>query len=275
MSKNNTIYKQKSNLDQFYTRPDIAKLCYDKVWKLYSIKNFDLILEPCAGTGSFYNLFPKNKRAGLDLDPHCIDVIQMDFFNYIPNLKKNIIVISNPPFGRSASIAVKFFNKAAEFSSVISFIVPKTFRKQSIQNKLDMNFHLKFEMEMSKNSFIFQGKPYGVPCIFQIWEKQKQKRVKKIIILENEFFSFVKKSSSDFAVRRVGGTIGKVKEDLAQVAEVSHYFLKVKLLSKKNQIIKLINSLDFTKVSKATAGVKSISKQEFVEEFMKHSQDLL
>lgn len=274
MKANNTIYKQKSDLDQFYTHPDIAKLCCEAVWKLYDEKDFDLVLEPCAGTGSFYNLFPFNKRAGLDLEPHCVGVEQKDFFHYIPDLNKKTIIISNPPFGRIASLAIQFFNKAAEFSLVIAFIVPKTFRKRSVQNKLDLNFHLKYEMDMPKNSFIFEGEPYDVPCTFQIWEKSKRKRSKKVVSLENEFFFFVKKDEADFAVRRVGGTSGKVKEDLSQAAEVSHYFLKIKSGIRKSKMIKLINSLDFTKVSQATAGVKSISKQEFVEGFNKRSQEL-
>jgi hypothetical protein len=269
MSNKNTIYKQKSDLDQFYTHPGIARWCYDIVQSIYKIEDFDLVLEPCAGTGSFFNLFPENKRDGLDLDPQCAGIKKMDFFNYMPPENKKIIVISNPPFGRIASLAIQFFNKAAEFSSVIAFIVPKTFRKRSLQNKLNLNFHLKFEVDLPKNSFVFNNEAYDVPCVFQVWEKRPRKRIKKVVDLTNDYFEFVKKDEADFAVRRVGGTTGKCKLDLAQAAEVSHYFLKVKSKVKKRLLIQFIDGLDFTRIINSTAGVKSLSKQEFVEEFLK------
>ena len=54
----NTIYSQKSELDQFFTNKDIAKQCYLELCKLYNINEFDLLLEPSAGDGSFLKLLP-------------------------------------------------------------------------------------------------------------------------------------------------------------------------------------------------------------------------
>jgi hypothetical protein len=57
------------SLDQFYTKPEIAKKCYKKLKKYVNINYFDYILEPSAGTGSFFDLLDENKRIGLDIDP--------------------------------------------------------------------------------------------------------------------------------------------------------------------------------------------------------------
>ena len=83
----NTIYSQKSELDQFFTNKDIAKQCYLELCKLYNINEFDLLLEPSAGDGSFLKLLPENKRLGLDLDPKFEEIKQMDFFDFITDYK--------------------------------------------------------------------------------------------------------------------------------------------------------------------------------------------
>lgn len=271
---NNTIYEQKSELDQFYTAPSIAQACYDKVCQKYSLDNFDLVLEPSAGSGAFYNLFPKNKRYGLDLEPKCDGVVKMDFFDYIPPSDAKIITIGNPPFGKIASLATKFFNQSAQFSDVIAFVIPKTFKKRSLQNRLDLNFHLVHSEDLPKNSFVLNDEPYDVPCCFQIWEKRARKRKRKVVDLKNEIFDFVSKDEADFAVRRVGGRTGKCQSDLEKAAEVSHYFLKIKKRSiKKRKLMSFIDSLDVAEIINATAGVKSISKPEFVEVFFKNFKE--
>ncbi len=270
-TKKNTIYTQKSELDQFYTNPNIAKLYYDKVCNFYEMDDYSLILEPSAGSGSFFNLFPKNKRIGLDLDPQCDEVQKMDFFDYVPPTGSKIMTIGNPPFGKIASLAIKFFNQCATFSEVIAFIIPKTFKKTSLQNKLDLNFHLVISQDLPKDSFILNDKPYDVPCCFQIWEKRQTKREKKIVSLENDVFVFVSKAEANFAVRRVGGRTGKCQTDLSQAAEVSHYFLKFKKkATSKTKLIEFIDSLDISEIINSTAGVKSLSKPEFVEVFFKY-----
>ena len=129
----NTIYTKKSDLDQFYTSENIAKDCYNK-YKAYALnKEITLLFEPSAGSGSFFNLFPQNKRLGIDLEPKTNEIKKQDFFDFVPPKNKIIATIGNPPFGKNASLAIKFFNKAAEFSKIIAFIVPKSFQKNQFK----------------------------------------------------------------------------------------------------------------------------------------------
>ena len=91
-------------LDQFYTKPDIAKLCFSYVEKFYTIKNFDVILEPSAGTGSFYNLLPEDTRLGLDIDPKSDGIKCMNFFDYKIH-GPTCLTIGNPPFGKNVAVS--------------------------------------------------------------------------------------------------------------------------------------------------------------------------
>lgn len=261
----NTIYRSKSELDQFYTSESIAKECYDEIWKLYSQNDFSLILEPSAGTGSFFNLFPVDKRVGVDLEPKCNGIVKLNFFDYTPPVNSKIITIGNPPFGRIASTAIKFFNKAASFSSVIAFIIPKTFKKQSLQNKLSLNFVLKKSIDLPKNSFVLNGEPYDVPCCFQIWERVGTPRIIERVILENDTFVFVSKDIANVAVRRVGGRAGKATSSVDVSSETSHYFLKLNDTKTCSLFIEQINGIDFSGIVNDTAGVRSLSKPEFIK----------
>ena len=147
-----------NNLDQFYTKKEIAIQYFNKLKGIIYIDNFDYLMEPSAGTGSFFNLLDSNKRIGLDLEPKCSDVQKLDFFDFEPETNKNYLVIGNPPFGKISSTAVKFFNKSAEFSNVIAFIIPRTFKRVSIQNKLNEYFHLIFNEDLPLKPCCFEPK---------------------------------------------------------------------------------------------------------------------
>ena len=103
--------------DQFYTRPETAEYCISVFLKHASFDAFDVIMEPSAGTGSFYALLPTAKRLGIDIDPKADGVLKQDFLAYSPTEAKYAI-IGNPPFGRVSSLAISFFNKAATFARI-------------------------------------------------------------------------------------------------------------------------------------------------------------
>ena len=272
-----------NGLDQFYTNQKYAKCCYTTIMKkIPDFDSFDIELEPSAGSGSFYNLLSPSKKIGMDLDPKCKGVIKRDFFEYSPPSSKKIITIGNPPFGRNASLAIKFFNHAASFSKAIAFIVPKSFKKDSIQNKLDLNFHLKYEKDCPEKSFVVNDDEYDVPCVFQIWTHEDIRRNKKVLSQQiidwmNERFEFVKKNNGDIAFRRVGGNAGKCTCDYSEISrakETSNYFIKIEdsfpdslglpRFKAINQITRNMNTLDFENIRNSTAGPRSISQQEFI-----------
>lgn len=81
--------KQNENgLDQFYTNKDIALKCYNKLKVIVDINEYDIHLEPSAGTGSFFNIMNNNKRIGLDIEPKEKDIIKLNYFDFKPEEKK-------------------------------------------------------------------------------------------------------------------------------------------------------------------------------------------
>lgn len=274
MHQDKEMVKNKSkDLDQFYTHPDYAYKFLDIVKKKTNYKNYDIVLEPSAGTGSFYNLLD-NRRIGLDLDPKCKGVIKTNFFDYDWTELKNkkILTIGNPPFGKNASLANKFFNHSARFSDTIAFLLPRTFRKASMINRLDNSFHLIHDETVPDNSFIFENKSYDVWCTAQIWQRKNKKREKiKIYSLTDAdaFFKIVDPLKADFAIQRVGGRAGLIrKKDFNTYSPLSHYFIK----SKHPKTLDIFESCDFELVKYDTAGNPSVSPNELVQLFFQNAK---
>ena len=96
------------DLDQFYTKTEIAKRFVEDVFSIIDHTKYDNIIEPSAGSGKILDFLPEDKRIGLDLDPKRDDIIKGDFFDYIFPKGKNL-VIGNPPFGRNSKLALQFF----------------------------------------------------------------------------------------------------------------------------------------------------------------------
>jgi hypothetical protein len=265
---------RKEGLDKFYTLPECSKKCIDKTCELYDIERWDLIVEPSAGNGSFFNQIQSDKKIGIDLLPEDENIIKQDFFDYYPPPnKEDILVIGNPPFGRVSSLAIKFFNHSAKWASVIAFIIPRTFRKISVQNRLDDRFHLVYDEEIPNKPCCFTPE-MSVKCCFQIWEKKENKR--DLIELPKthndwQFLKLGKRDSTgqptpplnaDFALRAYGGKIGDIKtEGLNELRPKSWHWFK-SIIDKKLLIDRLMQ-LDYSN-SVNTARQNSMGRSELV-----------
>lgn len=252
-------------LDQFYTDTEYAKCIYSKLCSLVDLNTYDILLEPSAGTGSFYSLMNPNKRIGLDLDPKCIGVVQLDFLDWTAPANKKIIAIGNPPFGKNSNLAVKFFQKSANFCDVIAFILPKTFRKASIINRLDENFHLVYDEDVPKKSFVFDGTSYDVPCCFQIWKRKSivREKIKRYTFNDvKDWFALSTNQDADFSIQRVGQKAGTIRtKNFRHYSNLSHYYIKA--LNPK--VLDIFLLVDFEKIKYNTAGNPSISPSELIQ----------
>ena len=250
------------NLDQFYTKPDIAQLCCD----LIDFSEYESILEPSAGTGAFLELLPKEKRVGIDLEPKHPEIAEQDFFLYKGT---ESLVIGNPPFGRVSSLAIKFFNHAATFADTIAFIIPRTFRRVSVQNKLSLDFHLVEDIEIPIGSFI--PEKMAAKCCFQVWKRRDVKRELVILPLTHsdfEVLSFITvegkpaaPANIDFAVRAYGGNIGTISLDIEDLAPKSWHFIRS---PKAEDIIDNFEQLDYYPLASWTARQDSIGKADLI-----------
>lgn len=265
-----------SELDQFYTKPSIV----EHVLKKIDCVKYDLVVEPSAGAGDFFDRLPLDKRVGIDLSPAKAGIRKGNFFNFEPKTTENVLTVGNPPFGKNSSLAVKFFNHAAQFSDCIAFIVPRTFRKPSVINRLHPSFHIVEQEILPLDSFYTpSGESYAVPTVFQVWERREACRTKIKTLTSHPDFEFVsierfptdqqKKiqcQKSDFCVRRVGVNAGKIYKDYNTTYRdwKSHYYIKQKT-EDVERIMSLIRWNDRESPKFDTAGNPSISKHELIK----------
>ncbi len=267
------IYKRINNIDKFYTNIHIVHECIFNFNNLYDMDIFDLVIEPSAGSGNFLLNIKHNNKIGLDIEPEHESIIKKSFFEYYPNtnLYSNILTIGNPPFGRVCSLAIKFFNHAAKFSNAIAFIIPRSFRKISIQNKLDINFKLIFDIDISNKLNTFDP-PINVKCCFQIWIRTNNKRLIKKQNVKHTDWKFLHYTKddillSDFAIRAYGGNCGEIIENnFDTLNHKGWHFIKSNI---NIDTLKLnFSQLDF-KNSKNTARQNSLGKAELVDLYTK------
>jgi hypothetical protein len=265
---------REEGLDKFYTNPSYSKKCIEKVFELFDKLKFDLIVEPSAGNGSFFNQLECNNKIGIDISPENENIIKMDFFNYTPPINSNnILVIGNPPFGKVSSMAIKFFNQSAKWANVIAFIIPRTFRRPSVQNKLDKMFHLLYDEDVPIKPCCFTPKMM-VKCCFQIWEKKEFERPFVDLPTNHKDWQFLTFGSldeygqptpptgADFVIRAYGGKIGEIKkENLNELRPKSWHWIKSNI--DKEKLISVFTKLDYSN-SLNTARQNSMGKGELV-----------
>jgi hypothetical protein len=273
-NKNPIIQKKglkRNPIDKYYTKKNVVNDCINSIKNKLNISTDDLIIEPSAGNGSFIDSIKKlsNNYKFYDLEPDNSEIIQKDFLTFeykeIKEKYKNIHIIGNPPFGRQSSLAIKFIKKCCEFANSISFILPKSFKKDSMKKYFSNNFHLIYETDLSKNSFLVNDIESDVPCVFQIWECKDYLResIKKIDPIG---FIFVdKEDKPDISFRRVGVNAGAISIEITDKSPQSHYFIK--FIHKNDDKIEKLKVIDFN--FNNTVGPKSISKQELILEFNK------
>jgi hypothetical protein len=273
---NQTKGLKRNTIDKYYTKKEVVKLCIKYVKKYINISNNDLLIEPSAGNGSFIEEIKtiSNNYKFYDLEPENNQIIKQDFLkvehNILKEKYKKIHIIGNPPFGRQSSLAIKFIKKRCIFSTSISFILPKSFKKESMKKYFTRNFHLLYEIDLKENSFLVNQMDCNVPCIFQIWKYKNKKReiIEKIKPLNYKFVA--KNENPDISFRRIGINAGKIMKEIKDKSDQSHYFIKFTNNESIDDNIEKLKSINFDFNNRV--GPKSISKQELIIRFNKFTK---
>lgn len=254
----------KSIYDKFYTKDAIAYSCISKL----NLNEYDVIIEPSVGGGAFYNQINHPKKIGIDLKPtgelrddfniRFLDFLQVDITEFV---NKKVLVIGNPPYGKVGSTALKFINKASEFSETIAFILPKSFSKDHFKNKINLNFHLDYEEFLPLDSFVFGQEDFKLDTVFQIWNKKEYKRV-KTKKEEPLNFSYVKTGEYHFNIRRVGFKSGFASLD-KNIPETGNYY-KIKLSENVNlnHINLILNKINEVKWEYKNSSIRNVSQSQ-------------
>lgn len=259
-------------LDQFYTRPEVAAACV--AWALAEIGAAGgpppaLWVEPSAGGGAFLHRLPR-PRMGIDVSPGAPDVARADFLSWLPppGLGGPVAVVGNPPFGRNASLAVRFFNRAASFAEWVAFVVPRTFQKESLLRRLDPRMRLVAERPLPPGSFTLAGAVRDVPCVFQVWRRlppaaacphRPPPRPRA-----HPDFAFTTADRASVAVQRVGARAGRASVDGLRKSPSSHYFLRPAPGVPAAALLAALARADWSGLRSRTAGNPSVSKGDVV-----------
>lgn len=269
-------------LDQYFTPISDARRFISIVDSICPMDGFDTILEPSAGSGSFFYQLPENKRIGLDLEPIGSDIIKMDFFDWVPPTGKKIAVIGNPPFGRRGSLAKKFFERCAEYSDVIAFILPAIFAKPSFTRNLNPYFHLEYS-EYFEDFQLPSGKGVKVSCVFMVWVKKENK--KTIVREEKDHVDFDMThrhisritgdelndlaNTYDFVIGQIST---RIQDDVASLTKGSQFFIKD--TSSHGQVREIFNHMNFDHLKQYAMGATSLSKEDVITEYKRAKNNL-
>ena len=261
--------------DKFYTNPSVVHICMEYIRSNLTFDPEDIIIEPSAGNGAFLEEIERITEHSFfyDIEPEHPKISQADFLEvdldvlreFVDNRK--IHFIGNPPFGRQSCMAFAFIKKCVKYADSISFILPKSFRKESMQRHFPKCFHLVFEADLLENAFLVNRKVHDVPCVFQIWEKRTTER-DVLARLEPAGFAFVKKEDEpipDISFRRVGVNAGTIDTEWREKSIQSHYFIRFTNGVDLLENIRRVRNAEF--LFNNTVGPKSISKQELIREW--------
>jgi predicted RNA methylase len=265
-------------VDKYYTTSNVVELCLHLVCKYIHIDtDNDLMIEPSAGNGSFIAGIKSFacRSVFYDIEPENAEIVKQDYLYYDyhdneheyarENEDGKIHVVGNPPFGRQSSMAIKFIKKSCEFCDNVAFILPKSFKKESLKRAFPLHFHLIAEIDLPEKSFLVGGIEHDVPCIFQIWEKKTYDR----FVPEKQeplHFVFIKKTENpDISVRRVGVNAGSIYTNIDDKSIQSHYFISFTNGKSTNENMIRLSSINYEFDN--TVGPKSISKQELIRKF--------
>ena len=249
--------------EQYYTPKPLALELVAQIEKVLGPLAGKTVLEPAGGTGAFIEAVQSagvSKVISFDIEPLHDSVSVGDFLEQEIN-QEHLITISNPPFGRNNSLSIPFFNHAAEASDAICFIVPRSWRKWSVTNRLDLSFELALDVDLDIDYVDSEGLPLSskthLATCFQIWKKTNKPR-KVVRVFDKGIIEKVSPDQADVSLTIFGYGCGKVKTQFEPVANTTQMFLKLH----HPKALDALESVDYSKFFRNTAYTEALSLQE-------------
>lgn len=249
--------------EQYYTPRELASELVSKVKQLVPDFSSRTVLEPAGGTGAFVEAAKAagaKKVLSVDIEPKHGDVGKADYLSTTLKLV-DAVTISNPPFGRNNSLSIPFFNRAADTSEYIAFIVPRSWRKWSVINRLDRRFHLVLDEDLAidyvDDTHTLISKKNNLKTCFQVWQRKDELR-ELVKIEDRGYVTKVKPEEADVALTVFGFSCGRVNTEFERKANTTRMFLKLN----HPKALKALQSANFERFSKNTAYTEALSFQE-------------
>ena len=249
--------------EQYYTPPALAEALVLEVKKLVGDFDSRTVVEPAGGTGSFVEAA---ERAGakrvlsVDIEPKHERVGYGDYLS-VELPAHDAITISNPPFGRNNSLSIPFFNRAADHSEFIAFIVPRSWRKWSVINRLDRRFHLVADHDIQIDYEDEAGQKLSVKnnlaTCFQIWQRKAENRG-PIKVQDLSVVSKTTAQEADVALTVFGFGCGTLRTEFERKPNSTKMFLKLQ----HPDALQALQTVDYARFFRNTAYTEALSLQE-------------
>ena len=249
--------------EQFYTPKKLALELVLELEQVVGPISGKSVLEPAGGSGAFVEAaLARGAKEVLSFDIEPLHPkVELGNFLEQENLSRIDLTISNPPFGRNNSLSIPFFNQAAKVSEVIAFIVPRSWRKWSVTNRLDMNFQLVKDIDLAIDYVDFEGNLISsktrLATCFQIWKRSDIARV-PVKIQDMKVIRKVSPEEADVALTIFGYGCGSVKTDFDRRKNTTQMFLKLN----HPEALSALESVDYERFYRNTAYTEALSLQE-------------
>lgn len=247
--------------EQYYTPKETAQEVFKNLKELVPDLSSRTFIEPAGGTGAFINAAIESgikEIISYDIEPHHPKVLAGDFL--LQNLEAvDAITVTNPPFGRNNSLSVPFFNHAAKNSEYIVFVVPRSWRKWTVQNKLDRRFELLRDDDLDINYVDVNGvhgyKKNNLRTCIQYWRRSPDKLRQIYAVHDMGIVKKCKFDEADVSLTIFGYGCGTVKTDFPKKPNTTQMFLKLN----HPKALEALTNVDFSRFFNHTAYTEALS----------------
>ena len=171
------------------------------------------------------------------------------------------VTLGNPPFGRNNALSIPFFNHAAAHSDFIAFIVPRSWRKWSVMNRLDRNFHLIDDQDIQVDYVDEAGKQLSTKrrlnTCFQIWQRHDELRP-LVAVEDRSLITKTTPKDADVSLTIFGYNCGQVRTEFDRKPNTTQMFLKLN----HPRALATLQTADFGRFFRNTAYTEALSIQE-------------
>lgn len=161
--------------------------------------------------------------------------------------EQKTLVLGEPPKLSHHHTTIKYFKHAAEFADAVAFLLPKTFDRPSLLNKVHPHLHL-------TDSWMYTEQ------LFQLWSYQEATRSVELINKVKGFYFCT--AHSDFFVQRTGNNAGKAGIGGAGRSVHTNYLL---LNRTKIPTETVVERLNFIWEKQRSSGFTNVNKPELLQ----------
>lgn len=249
--------------EQFYTPSATAEQVVNDFLSKFPQMRSRTWVEPAGGTGTFIDAAIKAGVLdvhGYDIEPHHPLVHAADFLALRPSLD-GVVCFGNPPFGRNNALSVPMFNACARISEMIVFIVPRSWRKWSVLNRLDRRFHVVDDNDLNVNYVDVDGidkyeRSTLLTCV-QSWKRQDEPR--SLVKIENrDIVQRCGPLDADASLTIFGYGCGKVRTEFPRKPNTTQMFLRLI----HPQALEALQAVNFQKFSTNVAYTQALAFSE-------------